>query len=104
VVTILPVLVQGLPASWQTTITRYLPSAAGQAVIGHTKFAPHGHLLSPWLGFSLFHAYAVIALIAGADPKPQGRLTPPPKHTEDGSGTQARRLGQWARTAVTHTA
>lgn len=44
---ILPVLVQGLPASWQNAVTRYLPSAAGQAIIGRTKFAPSGHLLPP---------------------------------------------------------
>jgi ABC-type transport system involved in multi-copper enzyme maturation permease subunit len=63
-VLILPVLVQGLPASWQTAITRYLPSAAGQAIIGRTKFAPSGHLLSPWTGFALFCGYAAATLIA----------------------------------------
>jgi ABC-type transport system involved in multi-copper enzyme maturation permease subunit len=46
-VIILPVLVQGLPSSWQDAITQYLPSAAGQAIIGRTKFAPPGPLLSP---------------------------------------------------------
>src|SRR5439155_7049298 len=51
---ILPVLIQGLPASWQNTTTRYLPSIAGQAVIGHTKFAPPGHQLTPWTGLGLF--------------------------------------------------
>jgi ABC-type transport system involved in multi-copper enzyme maturation permease subunit len=65
-VLILPVLVQGLPSSWQNTITRYLPSTAGQAIIGPTKFTPPGHLLSPWTGFGLFCAYAAAALIAGA--------------------------------------
>jgi ABC-2 type transport system permease protein len=63
---ILPVLVQGLPASWQAAITGYLPSAAGQAIIGRTKFAPPGHLLSPWAGFTLLCAYAAIALAAAA--------------------------------------
>ncbi len=65
-VLILPVLVQGLPASWQAHISRYLPSAAGQAIIGRTKFAPPGHLLSPWAGFALFCLYTLAALIAGA--------------------------------------
>jgi hypothetical protein len=32
--------------AWQTAIAQYLPSAAGQAIIGRTKFAPPGHLLS----------------------------------------------------------
>jgi ABC-2 type transport system permease protein len=46
-VIILPVLVQGLPSAWQAAISRYLPSAAGQAVIGRTKFTPPGQLLPP---------------------------------------------------------
>ena len=44
---ILPVLVQGLPVTWQDTITRYLPSIAGQAIIGHTRFTPPGHTAHP---------------------------------------------------------
>ena len=63
-VIILPVLVQGLPSSWQNAITRYLPSAAGQAIIGRTKFTSSAPLLSPWPGFALFCAYAAAALIA----------------------------------------
>jgi ABC-type transport system involved in multi-copper enzyme maturation permease subunit len=63
---VLPVLVQGLPLAWQAAITRYLPSAAGQAIIGRTKFTPPGHLLSPWTGFALFCAYAAAALTAAA--------------------------------------
>jgi ABC-2 type transport system permease protein len=63
-VLVVPVLVQGLPGAWQDAITKYLPSAAGQAIIGRTKFAPPGHLLSPWAGFALLCAYAAAALIA----------------------------------------
>ena len=63
---IVPVLVQGLPQSWQSTITRYLPSAAGQAVIGRTKFTPPGHVLPPWTGFAVFCAYAAVILTAAA--------------------------------------
>jgi ABC-2 type transport system permease protein len=63
---ILPVLVQGLPESWQDTINRYLPSAAGQAVIGHTRFTPPGHQLTPWTGLGLFCAYTAATLIAAA--------------------------------------
>jgi ABC-2 type transport system permease protein len=63
---ILPVLVQGLPPSWQAVITRSLPSVAGQVVIGRTKFAPPGQLLSPWTGFALFCAYTAVVLFIAA--------------------------------------
>jgi hypothetical protein len=36
-----------LPAAWQNDVNLYLPSVAGQAIIGHTKFTPPGHLLPP---------------------------------------------------------
>jgi len=65
-VIILPVLAQGLPASWQDAITRYLPSVAGQAIIGRTKFAPPGRLLPPAAGFALFCAYTAAVLTAAA--------------------------------------
>jgi len=61
---ILPVLVQGLPVTWQDTITRYLPSIAGQVVIGHTRFTPPGPQLTPWPGLGLFCAYTAATLIA----------------------------------------
>lgn len=63
-VIILPVLVQGLPSSWQDATTRYLPSVAGQAIIGRTKFAPPGPMLPPWTGFALLCAYTATVLIA----------------------------------------
>lgn len=66
VLVFLPVFVQGLPMTWQNATIKYLPSTAGQAIIGRTKFAPTGHLLSPWTGFALFCAYAAVALIAAA--------------------------------------
>jgi hypothetical protein len=65
---LLPVLVEGLPSTWQDAITRYLRSAVGQALIGRTKFTPPGHLLSPWAGFAVFWVYAAAALIAAAIP------------------------------------
>jgi ABC-2 type transport system permease protein len=65
-VIILPVLVQGLPSSWQAVTTRYLPSVAGQAIIGRTKFAPPGQLLPAWTGFALFCAYTAVVLTAAA--------------------------------------
>jgi ABC-2 type transport system permease protein len=63
---VLPVLAQGLPATWQDAITKYLPSEAGQAVIGRTKFAPPAPPLTPWTGFVLFCGYAAGTLIAAA--------------------------------------
>jgi ABC-2 type transport system permease protein len=65
-VIILPVVVQGLPSSWQAAITKYLPSVAGQAIIGPTKFAPPGQLLPPWTGFALFCTYTAAVLVAAA--------------------------------------
>ena len=62
----LPVSAGALPASWQGNVNPYLPSVAGQMIIGHTKFAPPGHLLAPWTGFSVFCAYTAATLIAAA--------------------------------------
>jgi hypothetical protein len=47
-------------------ITRYLPSVAGQAIIGRTKFIPPGRLLPPAAGFALFCAYTAAVLTAAA--------------------------------------
>ena len=55
-----------LPTTWRNDVTRYLPSVAGQAVIGPTKFTPPGHLLSPWTGFTVFCGYAAVVLFAAA--------------------------------------
>jgi ABC-2 type transport system permease protein len=63
-VLILPVLVRGLPASWRAAAARHLPSAAGQAVIGRTKFTAPSQLLSPWTGLAVFCAYAAAVFIA----------------------------------------
>jgi ABC-2 type transport system permease protein len=62
----LPVSVGALPAAWQDNVNPYLPSVAGQMIIGHTKFTPPGHLLSPWAGFGVYCSYAGTALVAAA--------------------------------------
>jgi ABC-2 type transport system permease protein len=62
----LPVSVGALPAAWQDDVNPYLPSVAGQVIIGRTKFTPPGHLLSPWTGFALFCGYAAAILITAA--------------------------------------
>jgi len=61
---ILPGVVNALPSSWQNVITPYLPSVAGEALIGRSPLAPD-HLLSPWVGFGVFCAYAAAALVVG---------------------------------------
>lgn len=61
---VVPVFFQALPAASQSAITKFLPSDAGQALIGRTKFAPSSSLLSPWVGFAVFCAYTAVVLIA----------------------------------------
>jgi ABC-2 type transport system permease protein len=62
----LPAAVGALPMTWRSDVNPYLPSVAGQAIIGHTKFTPPGHLLSPWTGFAVFCGYTAAVLIAAA--------------------------------------
>lgn len=48
VMLVLPGIATALPAAWQITVVPYLPAEAGQAIIGHTRFAPAGpRLLAP---------------------------------------------------------
>jgi ABC-2 type transport system permease protein len=56
-------LISILPSSISNSITPYLPSDAGQAMmqIGH-----HANTLSPWAGFAVFSAYVAVALGAAA--------------------------------------
>ena len=64
---ILPGIVGALPSAWEHAVTPYLPSDAGQAVIGRTKFAPQGvQLLSSRVGAVVVCAYAAAALLAAA--------------------------------------
>ena len=60
---VLPIVVAaiGTPAG---TVSKYLPSAAGQAIF-HTA-APGQHSLSPWLGFAIFVGYAIATLAVAA--------------------------------------
>jgi ABC-2 type transport system permease protein len=62
---VLPQLANALPASLQNTVQEYLPSNAGQAIIGRTKFAPP-YLLPPWAGLGVFCGCAAAALIGAA--------------------------------------
>jgi ABC-2 type transport system permease protein len=59
---VLPGIVAALPSSWGNTISPYLPSDAGQAIMGASRGGPTA--LSPWVGLAVFCAYAAIALIS----------------------------------------
>jgi hypothetical protein len=64
---LLPGIATALPADWQGVVVPYLPAEAGQAIIGHTRFAPAGgHLLAPWTGFGILCAYTAIVFAAAA--------------------------------------
>jgi ABC-2 type transport system permease protein len=60
---VLPPLVEILPASVANSITPYLPSSAGEAMmqIGH-----HANSLSPAAGLAVFAGYAAVAIGAAA--------------------------------------
>lgn len=63
-VLIVPGIVTALPSSWQSTIDPYLPSYAGEAIMGPSRMAPD-NLLAPWTGFALFCGYAAaLGLVA----------------------------------------
>lgn len=64
---VLPGIAGALPAGWQDGVVAYLPAEAGQAIIGHTRFAAPGtELLAPWAGFALLCAYTAVAYAAAA--------------------------------------
>ena len=61
---ILPILVSFLPSPWNDNISKYLPIPAGQSIFSVNP--PGRDSLSLWVGFAVFCAYAVVALIVGA--------------------------------------
>ena len=62
----LPVSAGALPAAWQQDVNPYLPSVAGQVLIGRTRFTPPGQLLPPWAGFAVFCGYTAAILVTAA--------------------------------------
>jgi ABC-2 type transport system permease protein len=58
-VLVLPALASALPSPWGTDVPKYLPSEAGQAMLGIHQ---HSDLLSPGAGFAVLVAYAAAAL------------------------------------------
>ena len=65
VLLVLPIVMTAFPSSWQNTVDPYLPSYAGEAILGVSRMAPD-NVLHPWVGFGLFCAYATAALVGGA--------------------------------------
>jgi ABC-2 type transport system permease protein len=61
---VLPPLTQLLPSSWSSHFVQYLPSNAGEALYGGTRDLANA--LSPWTGFAVLAAYAVILIGAAA--------------------------------------
>jgi ABC-2 type transport system permease protein len=60
---VLPALGHVLPSNWQHHVLPYLPSDAGGAL--YTQHPDPG-TLSPWVGFAVMCAWAVVAVIAAA--------------------------------------
>ena len=60
---VIPPLMNILPASWNDTISPYLPDAAGRSIF---SLNPGAHSLSPWLGFTLFVGYTAAAIAIAA--------------------------------------
>ena len=60
---VLPPLTSVLPASWGDTISPYLPSNAGTAIMqtGHPA-----HTLAPWTGLGLLAGYTAVAIALAA--------------------------------------
>jgi ABC-2 type transport system permease protein len=61
---VIPPLAQLLPASISDHLAQYLPSTAGEAVWGGVRGVTNA--LSPWTGFALLCAYAVVLIAAAA--------------------------------------
>ena len=63
---VLFVLVNFLPSNWQDHVDKWIPFNAGSQI--WSTIPPQGNppMFSPWTGFAVFTAYAVIAIIAGA--------------------------------------
>ena len=63
---VLFVLVNFLPSNWQDHVDKWIPFNAGSQI--WSTITPGGNppMFSPWTGFAVFAAYAVIAITAGA--------------------------------------
>jgi len=60
---VLPLIAAVLPSPWNSDVSKYLPSAAGTALL---RTVPGANVLAPWTGFGLLCAYAAVSLVVGA--------------------------------------
>jgi len=63
---VLFVLINFLPSSWQNHVDKWIPFNAGSQIWSTIPVHGNPPMFSPWAGFAVFAAYAVIAIIAGA--------------------------------------
>jgi hypothetical protein len=63
VLLIVPGLTSLLPDSWSDTISPYLPSNAGQAMMSLTRAT---HSLGPWVGLAVFAGWVAVTLAGAA--------------------------------------
>jgi ABC-2 type transport system permease protein len=59
VLLVLPVIASALPTTWADRINKFLPSNAGQALLG---MQTDSTTLAPWTGFFVFVGYAVVTV------------------------------------------
>ncbi len=63
---VLFVLINFLPSNWQNHVDKWVPFNAGSQIWSTVRPVGNPPMFSPWTGFAVFTAYAVIAIIAGA--------------------------------------
>jgi ABC-type transport system involved in multi-copper enzyme maturation permease subunit len=61
---VIPPLLNVLPSSWNNAISPYLPSNAGQAIMGVSDRG--ASMLAPWTGLALFAGYVAVTIAVAA--------------------------------------
>ena len=61
---VVTILVNFLPSSWQSDVSKWIPFDAGSQVWTVVR-GPGSHMFPAWTGFGVFAAYAAVALAAG---------------------------------------
>ena len=60
---VFPILAGFLPSPWNDDVSKYLPGQAGGGIFRVVSRSTNA--LSPWAGFGVFVAYALVSLIVG---------------------------------------
>jgi ABC-type transport system involved in multi-copper enzyme maturation permease subunit len=63
VLLVLPVIAQALPQTWADRVNKFLPSNAGEALLGFTGDSTQ---MTPWRGFAMFCGYGIAAIAISA--------------------------------------